>query len=78
LACQSVSPFFGLSSEYRTAQLKEFHFLMKNLGIAYETLRTMPVAYRHWFIDQEISDRKMMMPKDQYGLDDDTPIAAVR
>ena len=51
---------------------------MKSVGFSYESLRGMPVAYRHWFIDHEIGERKLSAPKDQYGLDDDTPISAIR
>jgi hypothetical protein len=69
-----VPPFFGLNSEHRETQLEEFYFLMRTLQISYDTLRSMPVAYRAWFIRKRLQENKEAAPKDQYGLDDDTPI----
>ncbi len=47
---------------------------MRTLQISYDTLRSMPVAYRAWFIRKRLQENKEAAPKDQYGLDDDTPI----
>jgi hypothetical protein len=51
---------------------------MRSLGMSYETIRSMPVSYRDWFIRRVIKERKQSQPKDQYGLDDDTPISSIR
>jgi hypothetical protein len=77
LVCQSVSDFFGLSEAYREIQLEEFFILMKMCNFSYENLRNLPVPYRTWFIKRLLRERNEL-PKDQYGVDTDTPIFAGR
>lgn len=78
MGCHLVLHFFGLSDAYRPAQLEEIYFLMRRVGFTYESLRSMPVSYRHWFIKHVQDELKAASPKDQYGLDDDTPISSIR
>lgn len=47
---------------------------MNNMNISYEALRCIPVRVRDWFTNRIARQIKKSMPKDQYGLDDDTPI----
>ncbi len=70
--------FFGLNESSRETILEDHYFLMRSLGMSYETIRSMPVSYRDWFIRRVIKERKQSQPKDQYGLDDDTPISSIR
>ena len=72
-----MSHFFGLNSEYRELQLEEFYVLMKLANFSYEALRTLPVSYRAWFIKRIMRDYTVKT-KDQYGLDDDTPLSIGR
>jgi len=72
-----VPHFFGLNDQCREIILEEMFFIMKNLNIGYESLRSMPVSYRSWFTNRLIKHHKDMRPKDQYGLDDDTPISGM-
>jgi len=41
--------FFVLSTEYKTIQLKEFHYLIKR-GYSYSDLLIMPIYVRRFFI----------------------------
>jgi hypothetical protein len=51
--------------------------LMNHLKIDYVSLRGMPVSYRAWFRNRLFQQWKQSAPKDQYGLDDDTPISKI-
>ena len=70
--------FFGLDSNSRGSILEEFYFLMRRLNMSYESLRSMPVSYRQWFSDRLIKEHHDSRPKDQYGLDEDTPISGIK
>lgn len=70
--------FFGLDSGSRGEILEEFFFLMRRLGVSYEALRSMPVSYRQWFSRRLVKESIDSRPKDQYGLDDDTPISQIK
>ena len=72
-----VHHFFGLDNSQRESILEEFYYLMKSMNISYEALRGMPISYRRWFIRRLVKDVKINQTKDQYGLDDDTPISSV-
>jgi len=49
---------------------------MRNMNIDYVSLRSMPITYRTWFINKFSEIARNNQPKDQYGLDDDTPISS--
>ena len=70
--------FFGLDSSSRGLILEEFFFLMRRLNMSYESLRSMPVSYRQWFSRRIVKEAHDLRPKDQYGLDDDTPISQIK
>ena len=70
--------FFGLGPEDRENILEQVYLLMKVMRISYEALRAMPVSYRTWFIKRHIKEINLLKEKDQYGLDDDTPISALQ
>jgi len=72
-----VPHFFGLGPEQREDILEQFFVLMRSMNISYEALRGMPITYRRWFINRLVRAASVDKPKDQYGLDDDTPISAV-
>lgn len=44
------------------------------MNVSYEALRCMPIRVREWFVNKIIKQAQKSKPKDQYGLDDDTPI----
>jgi hypothetical protein len=72
-----VPHFFGLEPNQREIVLEEFYYLMRLMNISYESLRMMPITYRRWFIRRLSKESKNLQEKDQYGLDDDTPISAL-
>ena len=51
---------------------------MKHLHVSYEALRCMPIYYRAWFSRRLIKTFEAAKPKDQYNLDDDTPISSLK
>lgn len=51
--------------------------LMMHLRIDYASLRSMPVAYRNWFVRRLSLASEAAAEKDQYGLDSDTPLSAL-
>jgi hypothetical protein len=72
-----VLHFFGLAPENREDLLEEIFFIMKSMNISYEALREMPVSYRRWFVNRLIKSINDSRPKDQYGVDSDTPLSSV-
>ena len=58
-------------------QLEEMYILMKLANFTYEALRSLPVSYRTWFVKRVMRDHSVKT-KDQFGLDDDTPISTGR
>jgi hypothetical protein len=67
-----VSPFFGLSSDYREQLLEEVFILNQRMNMSYLDVMQMPIRFRRWFIDRLI---KASQPKTNSAMDDmDTPL----
>ncbi len=67
-----MSPFFGLSSDYREQLLEEVFILNQRMNMSYFDVMQLPIRFRRWFIDRLI---KASQPKSNSAMDDmDTPL----
>jgi hypothetical protein len=48
--------FFGPTHSWKEAFLEEAFLLQRHLGMDYQTVRSLPIRYRRWFLERLIKD----------------------
>lgn len=50
--------FFGPTHSWKETFLEEAFLLQRHLGMDYQTVRSLPIRYRRWFLERLVKDFK--------------------